>query len=52
MTFGPILAIIVLTMLLGSLPLWPWSRGWTNRPAILLVILLATIVIAIALQII
>jgi hypothetical protein len=44
---GLILLIIVLVMLLGGLPTWPYSRRWGYRPAgglgLLLVILLVLV---------
>jgi hypothetical protein len=46
---GLILLIILIVLLLGSVPAWPYSRGWGYRPSgvlgiivIILVILLLT----------
>ena len=46
---GLILLIILIVLLLGSVPAWPYSRGWGYRPTgvlgiivIILVILLLT----------
>lgn len=36
MSPGAALALFCLLMLVGFLPIWPWSRGWSFRPAILL----------------
>jgi hypothetical protein len=45
---GTILLIILIVMLLGGLPAWPYSRGWGYRPAgalsVLVVILLLLLV--------
>ncbi len=36
MSVGAALCLFFLVMLVGFLPVWPWSRGWSYRPAILL----------------
>lgn len=33
MTAGTILLIILIVMLLGTVPAWPYSRGWGYRPS-------------------
>lgn len=33
MTLGTILLIILILMLVGVIPTWPYSRGWGYRPA-------------------
>ncbi len=33
MTVGTILLIIVILLLLGALPAWPYSRGWGYYPS-------------------
>lgn len=44
MTLGTVLLIVLLLMLLGALPAWPYSRGWGYYPSggfgLLLIILL------------
>jgi uncharacterized protein DUF3309 len=45
MTTGTLLLLIVLLILIGSLPTWPYSRGWGYYPsgglgAVLLILLL------------
>lgn len=44
MTLGTILLIILVLLLLGAIPTWPYSRGWGYYPSgiigLLLVILL------------
>ena len=45
MTLGTILFIILILLLLGALPSWPYSRGWGYGPsgalgAVVVVILL------------
>jgi len=32
MTLGTILLIIVILLLIGALPTWPYSRGWGYAP--------------------
>ncbi len=33
MTLGTLLLIVVLVMLIGGLPAWPYSRGWGYYPS-------------------
>jgi hypothetical protein len=33
MTLGTILLIIVILIVLGALPAWPYSRGWGYYPS-------------------
>ena len=45
MSIGTILLIILILMLIGAIPAWPYSRGWGYAPggaigAILLVVLI------------
>jgi hypothetical protein len=44
MTLGTILIIILILILLGAVPAWPYSRGWGYGPSgivgIILVVLL------------
>ncbi|MHB1213789.1 MAG: DUF3309 family protein [Thiobacillus sp.] len=44
MTIGTILLIIVVLLLIGAIPSWPYSRGWGYGPSgglgLLLVILI------------
>ncbi|ALN72168.1 MULTISPECIES: DUF3309 family protein [unclassified Aureimonas] len=35
MPIGAALSLFCLLLLLGFLPIWPWSRGWSYRPALL-----------------
>lgn len=32
MTLGTILLIVVVLMLIGAIPAWPYSRGWGYGP--------------------
>jgi len=47
MSVGTILLIILILMLVGAIPTWPYSRGWGYRPfggfGLLLIILLILI---------
>lgn len=45
MTLGTILIIILILVLIGALPTWPYSRGWGYAPggvlgAILVIVLI------------
>ncbi|HHZ07953.1 MAG TPA: DUF3309 domain-containing protein [Rhizobiales bacterium] len=48
MTLGTVLIIILVLILLGAVPAWPYSRGWGYGPSgivgIILVILLILVV--------
>ena len=49
MTLGTILLIVLILLLLGALPSWPYSRGWGYGPsgalgAIVVVILLLVLI--------
>ena len=37
--------ILIGVLLLGALPVWPWSRGWGWAPAGMLTMGLATLVV-------
>lgn len=32
MTLGTILAVVIILVLVGALPVWPYSRGWGYVP--------------------
>lgn len=49
MTLGTILIVILILLLIGAIPSWPYSRGWGYRPsgilaAILIVILILALI--------
>lgn len=47
MTLGTILIIVLILVLLGAVPAWPYSRGWGYGPSgILGTILLIVIILA------
>ena len=47
MTLSTLLLIILILILLGSVPAWPYSRGWGYRPSgIVGVLLLIVLVLA------
>ena len=33
MTLGTILIIVLIILLVGAIPTWPYSRGWGHYPA-------------------
>ncbi len=49
MTAGTILLIILIVMLIGTVPAWPYSQGWGYRPSggigVLLIVLLILILL-------
>lgn len=45
MTLGTILIIIVIIVLLGAVPTWPYSRGWGYGPSGILGIILIIVLI-------
>ena len=49
MTLGTILIVILVLLLIGAIPSWPYSRGWGYGPsgilgAILIVILILALI--------
>lgn len=47
---GLILIIILVLLLLGSVPAWPYSRGWGYRPTGALGLILAIVLILVLLK--
>jgi hypothetical protein len=45
MTLGTILIILLILILLGALPSWPYSRGWGYYPSGLLGVILVIVII-------
>jgi hypothetical protein len=45
---GTILLIVLVVLLLGALPTWPYSRGWGYYPSGGLVIILVIVVVLLA----
>ncbi len=45
MTLGTILLIVLILLLLGALPSWPYSRGWGYGPSGALGLVLAIVVV-------
>ncbi len=45
MTPGAALALFALVMLAALVPIWPWSRGWSYRPAIAFAVLFTFFVV-------
>ena len=42
---GTILLIILIVLLLGAIPAWPYSRGWGYYPSGLLGLILVVIIV-------
>jgi hypothetical protein len=51
-TMGLILLILLILMLVGGLPTWPYSRGWGYRPTGILGILLLILLILLLLNVV
>ncbi|MGN6584882.1 MAG: DUF3309 family protein [Rhizobiaceae bacterium] len=47
MTLGTILLIILILIVLGSVPTWPYSRGWGYGPSGIVGIILVIVIILI-----
>lgn len=45
MSLGTILIIILILVLLGAIPTWPYSRGWGYGPSGIIGIILVVILI-------
>jgi len=45
---GTILLIVLILMLLGAVPAWPYSRSWGYGPSGITVILLIVLVVALS----
>ncbi len=43
---GAFLSIVCLLLLIVVLPIWPWTRGISYRPAIVMGVMLTAIVVA------
>jgi hypothetical protein len=49
---GLILLILVVLLLLGALPAWPYSRGWGYRPSGLLGVIVVVVVVLLLVRVI
>ena len=49
---GLILLIVLVLLLAGAVPAWPYSRGWGYRPISLVGVLLTVLLILLALQVV
>jgi uncharacterized protein DUF3309 len=38
---GTVLVIILILMLIGAVPAWPYNRGWSYGPSAILLLILA-----------
>jgi hypothetical protein len=51
MTWGTILLIVLILLLIGAIPTWPYSRGWGYAPTgglgVVLVILIILLVLGV-----
>lgn len=49
MTLGTILIIILILLLIGAIPSWPYSRGWGYGPSGILGVILVVLLILVLL---
>jgi hypothetical protein len=49
MTLGTILIIILILILLGAVPSWPYSRGWGYGPSGIVGVILVILIILVLL---
>ncbi len=49
MSLGTILLIVLILLLLGAIPTWPYSRGWGYGPSGILGVILVILLILILL---
>jgi hypothetical protein len=51
MTWGTILLVVLILLLIGAIPTWPYSRGWGYAPTgglgVVLVILIILLVLGV-----
>ena len=52
MGLGTILIIILILLLSGALPAWPYSRGWGAYPSGILGVVLVVVLILVLMQVI
>ncbi|MEM5342394.1 DUF3309 family protein [Paraburkholderia azotifigens] len=45
MTLGTILLIVLILLLIGALPSWPYSREWGYRPTGLVGVVLVVVIV-------
>jgi hypothetical protein len=45
MTIGTILLIVLILLLLGAVPAWPYSRGWGYYPSGFVGVLLLVVIV-------
>jgi hypothetical protein len=45
MTLGTILLIILILLLIGAVPSWPYSRGWGYGPSGILGVILIVVIV-------
>jgi hypothetical protein len=50
MTLSTILLIIIILLLIGAVPAWPYSRGWGYGPSGILGVILIVLVVLLAMN--
>jgi hypothetical protein len=51
MSLGTILIIILILLLIGAIPSWPYSRGWGYYPSGILGVVLIIIIILVLMRV-
>ena len=52
MTLGTILLIILLLLLIGAIPAWPYSRSWGAYPGGIIGVVLVIVIILVLMRVI
>jgi hypothetical protein len=50
MTLGTILLIILILILIGAVPSWPYSRGWGYGPSGIVGVVLVVVLVLVLMQ--
>ena len=50
MSLGTVLLIVIILLLIGVLPAWPYSRGWGYAPGGLLAAVLVIVLVLVLLE--
>jgi uncharacterized protein DUF3309 len=45
MTLGTVLLIVVILLLIGAVPAWPYSRGWGYQPTGIVGVVLIVVIV-------
>ena len=48
MTLGMVLLVVVVLLLIGAIPTWPYSRGWGYAPSGVVGVMLVVVLVLLA----